>query len=78
LKIKNKGCSVCGFWDEKILRFFHFDHINPKDKIDAISNMVNYNVYTLEDVIKESLKTRIICAHCHAIHTSNQKEMGIL
>lgn len=76
--LKIKGCSVCGYKNEKLLRFFELDHINPPDKIEMVSAMVISNDYSLKDVIEESDKTRVICNFCHRIHTSYQHENGLI
>jgi len=71
--LKSKGCALCLYSNVDLLRFFHFDHIDPKEKMENISRMVKDNKYTLEDVKKEMEKCRILCAHCHIIHTKSQK-----
>ncbi len=77
-KIKENGCSECGFKDVALLRFFDMDHLNPEDKIDCVSHMVLFTEYTLEDVTQECKKCRVLCKHCHIIHTSNQIKNQII
>ena len=76
--MKSGGCSICGFLDENLLRFLHFDHLNPVDKIANVSTMVYDEKCSMNDVIKECQKTRVLCGHCHIIHTANQRAKGIL
>ena len=55
-KKHNCGC-LCGC-NTNVLRFLECDHIDPKDKIDSICNMVKNNKYSLQDVINELKKCR--------------------
>ena len=77
-ELKEKGCCICGFFDATILKYLHFDHLNPDEKIDQISNMIRLSLYTMEDLIEECKKCRVICESCHRIHTSEQRKMGII
>lgn len=79
-ELKKEGCSVCGFYDPKLLRFLEFDHLNPPEKVEAVSRMIQDPSYDLEDVKKETDKkvTRILCRFCHVIHTSWQVEQGLI
>ena len=69
---KECGCGVCGYKTNDLFRFLEFDHLDPKNKIAAIAEMVKSNNYNLEDIIEEIKKCRIICRHCHKIHTHKQ------
>jgi hypothetical protein len=69
IKINNLGCSICKFWKPDLLRFFDFDHMDPKIKIDSISRIVKDNKYTIDDLIEETNKCRVLCKNCHIIHT---------
>ncbi len=76
--LKKNGCSECHFKDDDLFRYLEFDHLDPMEKIDNISVMVlNYD-YTLEQLIEECRKCRILCRSCHKIHTSYQKAQGII
>ena len=72
--IKQKGCSCCGYKNENLLRFFDMDHLNPLDKIDIISRMVQDGSITFEQLKEECEKCRVLCKHCHAVNTRRQHE----
>ena len=78
--LKIKGCQVCGYRNENLLSFFECDHLDPGKKLEAISEMVMNDKYTLDDVIKETHEDiiRVICRHCHIIHTHEQIKLGII
>ena len=64
----NNPCVDCG---ESDIRTLHFDHIDPKDKLDDISNMVRRRIKK-EVILKEIEKCEVRCANCHAKRTSVQ------
>ena len=68
---RTSGCVTCGFKTE-LLRFLEMDHIDPSTKIDCIAAMVKSYKYNLEDVKEECKKCRVLCRHCHKIHTHKQ------
>lgn len=74
-KIKESGCSNCGYTDKNLLRFFEFDHIFPEEKISAVSTMIyKYNnKFTFDDVVSECEKCRVLCRFCHIVNTLYQK-----
>lgn len=76
--LKEKGCSLCMFKDDSLPRFFHLDHINPKNKIANVSKMVKDGAYSLQDVTDECRKCRVLCGHCHIFHTKQQRKDGII
>jgi hypothetical protein len=76
--IKIKGCEICSYANAELLRFFHLDHIRPENKVENISRMVKDNQYLLDDVKRELIKCRVLCGHCHKIHTKNQRLTGEL
>jgi hypothetical protein len=78
--LKRKGCQVCGYSNENLLNFLECDHLDPSTKVEAISEMVMNDKYSLNDVIQETQDTvvRVICRHCHAIHTDEQLKAGII
>ena len=67
---KEKKCVRCGFNDPRAL---HFHHLDPKNKKKAISNLVSMN-YNWETILKEVEKCEVLCANCHAITHSEEKE----
>ena len=74
-QIKAKlGCEFCGFKDHTLLRYLEFDHLDPSNKVCAISKMVERD-YTLEELIEEIKKCRVLCRSCHRIHTDEQKKL---
>lgn len=78
LKIKIGKCEICGDWDPDLLPFFEFDHTDPSEKVEKIAELVQRSKYTLDHVKDEIKKCRLICKHCHRIHTVRQKERGII
>lgn len=76
--LKASGCSCCALKDPKYPRKFDMDHIDPTIKFMGISDMVRDDKYTLEDLIKECAKCRVLCKHCHRRHTVIQRAMGII
>lgn len=76
--LKICGCENCKYKDETLLQFFEMDHLNPKSKLYVVSKMVRDSKYTLEDVKRECEKCRVLCRHCHIIHTHDQIKNGII
>ncbi len=72
IQLKNDGCSLCTYKNPDIPRHFDMDHIDPKTKVKEISRMVKDNSYTMEQLVEECKKCRVLCKHCHIIHTSKQ------
>ena len=75
---KKSGCSICGFYDENLLRFLDLDHIDPTTKIADISYMINDKECSLQQIKDECPKTRVMCKFCHKIHTDWQRKEGII
>jgi hypothetical protein len=71
-KINNLGCAICKIWNSNLTRFFDLDHIDPSNKRESVSRMIKDSQFTLRDVIDECKKCRVLCRHCHIIHTSKQ------
>ena len=53
------------------------DHLVISEKVACVSQMVRDSKYSIEDVINECSKTRVLCAFCHVIHTRNQRMDGL-
>lgn len=77
-KLKLQGCEICKYKNSDLPRFFNFDHLDPTTKIERISNMIMDNKCSVDDLMMEISKCRIICRHCHLIHTKIQLDKGIL
>lgn len=69
IEAKKQGCSCCGWYDEKLLRYLEFDHIDPSLKIAGVGSMMKENIYTIEELAEEIVKCRILCRSCHRIRT---------
>ena len=72
--LRKSGCQCCGWYDENLLRFLEFDHIDPSTKIDTISNMLRLSDYTIEELAVEIIKCRVLCRACHRMRTWEQKQ----
>lgn len=64
-KYKSGPCTDCG-------NCYHpecmdFDHIDPSQKKDKVSNMISYG--TLEMIEAEIKKCELLCANCHRLRT---------
>lgn len=77
-KIKANGCEICKYMNPDLPRFFDFDHIDPSIKIKEIARMIKDNKYTFDEMVAELSKCRVLCHHCHMIHTQNQIDSGIV
>lgn len=75
---KESKCAVCEFSDVNLLRYLEFDHIDPENKILCISDMKQNYKYTLQELIDECNKCRILCKSCHKLHTDEQRQQGII
>ena len=75
--LKKLGCSACGE-NEVLPRFYEMDHLDPRSKVADLAFMVTEEKYSLEDVKFECKKCRVLCRHCHIIHTSNQRKSAKL
>ena len=70
----DRGCEVCGYNTHPAA--LQFDHIDPttkyrtkSGKVVHPSDMIKGNRYSLETVLVEIAKCRVLCANCHAVHT---------
>ena len=65
------GCESCGFNTHSSA--LQFDHIDPSTKYrDSKGNLVSPSSMvncSLQVMLHEFAKCRILCANCHAIHT---------
>ena len=76
--LKTEGCTNCHYVNKNLPRFFHFDHLDPLSKVTEIGTMVKNAKYTLNDMLNEIKKTRILCKYCHNMVTKNQRDNGLL
>lgn len=76
--IKRSGCVICGFYDESLLKYLEMDHIDPDTKSDGISSMVQDWSYSLDLLIEECKKCRVLCKSCHRIHSDRQRDLKII
>ena len=60
-------CVDCGEQDPVVLEF---DHVNPSDKVQSVSNLISR--YTLSILITEINKCEVRCANCHRRKTAAQ------
>ena len=54
------------------IAIFEFDHLSLDEKSFCVSNWPNNSKYTVEDLIDESAKCRILCRFHHNIHSQNR------
>lgn len=79
-KSKNKNkCDLCKvIYEHYPCSFMHFDHIDINHKTDTISRMIIQKKYSLDDLINEITKCRLICGHCHKLVTDEQFKSGMI
>jgi hypothetical protein len=66
-----KGCADCGF--NKHPAALEFDHVNSSEKLFNIGEEIGNRS---RDVLwAEIAKCDVVCANCHAIRTSNRREL---
>jgi hypothetical protein len=78
LRIESGGCEFCGFFEEGFLEYLEFDHLDNVEKIEDIARMITDPNYTLEMLIDEFGKCRILCRHCHIIRTYEQRSFSFI
>ena len=65
--LKSHPCIKCGESDPRVLQF---NHINPDEKLETVSNIMRRG---LTQVMKEIEKCEVLCANCHSKHTADQQ-----
>ena len=69
--LARKGCCECGERDPRVLEF---DHINPKNKKNTISQLVgDGHGWGSPKLRTEIRKCRVLCSNCHRRHTLEQQ-----
>ena len=73
IKLNIESCHYCNRKvNEDNHMAFHFDHLDPLEKNEGISVLVN-STYASEAIIsKEIDKCQLLCANCHRIRTLEQ------
>ncbi len=69
-------CEVCGDFEPDLLEYMHFDHLDPKTKVEGVCQMVSNKLRTVEDIIAEMDGCRLSCKPCHRLHTNAQHANG--
>ena len=66
-----QGCCKCGYNENPSA--LQFDHIDPATKLGNIKSS-DILLSKLQKVIAEVRKCRILCANCHVISTTENKQ----
>lgn len=73
IKIGFQSCQTC---QKKITKVnsncFDFDHLDPIQKCEPISDMVA-QLFPIDIIHHEISKCRLLCCYCHATHTRQQR-----
>src|SRR6267142_4925356 len=70
-RLKNKPCMDCGEWLNPWQ--MDWDHKNPKDKTQDISNL---RFGTQIKYLQELKKCELVCANCHRQRTYERSQYG--
>ena len=65
--LEQHPCVKCGETDIRVLEF---NHIDPSQKYFEVSRLLQN--YGMQKLIDEIDKCEVLCANCHAKHTSEQ------
>ncbi len=73
-KLEVGVCQICGIGvDVTNLSYFEMDHVDPTTKLHAISDILGTSaMFTMDCLINELNKCRLVCKYCHRIHTGDQ------
>lgn len=72
-KMKIGSCELCDIKvDINNTICFDFDHINPANKTECVSIMVDQRKYNYQDISNEIRKCRLLCCNCHRLHSIRQ------
>ena len=70
IKLKT-GCLLCGYKEHPVA--LDFDHLNPLEKSFTIGT--KYTSVSLDRLIKEIKKCRVLCANCHRVETLKARQV---
>lgn len=68
------GCTDCGYNTHP--EALEFDHIKGEKKSFNIGSKIGS--YSIDLIMKEISKCEVVCANCHAIRTSDRRELVTL
>ncbi len=74
-KVKIGTCQICRLAvNPNYFSYFEYDHLDSSKKRESISIIAThtYAVFTMEYLIEEMEKCRILCAFCHKLRTNIQ------
>ena len=72
-KLAAAHCGDCGEpVDPDLLTYYEFDHVDPRTKVIAVSQMYDCGDYSLDDIKAEIAVCRVICKFCHRCRTKEQ------
>lgn len=76
----NTSCDLCharliDVDTQQRIRGFERDHIDPSTKCESVGKMVMMGC-TLESILEENSKCRLLCIPCHSIVTYLEKHSG--
>ncbi len=75
-KRETGACQSCGFKvDESNFTYFEWDHIDPTTKCKTISKiaLTGHVLHTMEYLVVELSKCRLLCSFCHRLNSSKQQ-----
>jgi len=70
-KRKIGKCELCLWFDPDLLEALQFDHLDQSTKLNTVSRLASLSK-DIEIIKEEIAKCRLICAHCHKLHTIEQ------
>lgn len=69
------SCTWCGRERSKGV-CLQLDHLNMFEKVDSVCSMINRGE-TLGNIIAESKQCQVLCASCHSVVTSVERQLGL-
>ena len=75
IKMNIGECDLCEKKvEDHIPECFDFDHLNPDEKIQDVSDLV-HGKYSIKKIAEEIKKCRLLCGNCHVLHTLKQRNI---